>query len=413
MIANRISNKDQNSNSIFVVFSLGLFLSVFQNFRYGNVNFSLSDALFTICILWVFVFYKANKLDSRTKLYLTILAFSIFLLLVGLALSSIVNGDPNYGLKVGSQYIYSYLLLPITFFVIVKNKRQLFYIAKIFIFALNALILIGYIYGFFDPSLVYSDYGRFSSFLENPGILSKLISLTFPILLWVFLSKKISLTYLIFSFIVYFSGLLFCSSFAGFISTFLSLFVFLMLNKKTFYLTLIISGSFLALLSFYNVESWSLPEVFQKRIIPIVAGDSDISEAGSYSVRIDLFKEAENQIINSPVIGLGTDQFTGYVSVHSTPILLWVEGGILSFLGWIGINLLVFKLSISSLKRQGRSKDGALCISVFLTFSFISFTYPHLYSRYWVIPLCIALINTFSIFIQEKGRGQKEIPWKS
>jgi hypothetical protein len=403
-----MSNIDQNSNFIFVIFSLGIFLSIFQNLRFENVNFTLSDALFTICILWVFVFYKANKLDSRTKLYLTILAASVFLLLVGLALSSIVNGDPNYCLKVGSQYVYSYLLLPITFFVIVKNKRQLFYIAKIFIFALNALILLGFFYGFFDPSMVYTGSGRFTSFLENPGVLSKLISLTVPILLWVFLSKKINFIYLILSFVVYFAGLILSSSFAGFISTFLSIFVFLMLNKKSFNLTLIVSGTFFVLLSISNVESWPFPEVFQKRIIPIVAGYSDISDAGSYSLRIELFEEAENQIINSPLIGRGTDQHRGFNKVHSTPILLWVEGGFLSILGWIGINLLVFMLSLFSLKRQGRNKDGALCLSVFLTFCFVSFTYPHLYSRYWVIPLCITLISAFPIFIQAKGSGSKE-----
>jgi len=88
----------------------GCFLLSWHILRIGDINFTASDFLFLICFLIFLARQNLNMmaLNSMTAHWCTALA----MMLGGLLIGSVFNGDPLRWANIASQYLFGFLLLP-------------------------------------------------------------------------------------------------------------------------------------------------------------------------------------------------------------------------------------------------------------------------------------------------------------
>src|SRR3546814_1492658 len=74
---------------------------------------------------------------------------------------------------------------------------------------------------------------------------------------------------------------------------------------------------------------YQLPEVFQGRVGGAIES-GDMSQAGTYTGRMDLIREAWGIVEDTMIVGLGVDQYRTIsfadTPVHNMYLLLWAEG---------------------------------------------------------------------------------------
>jgi len=95
------------------------------------------------------------------------------------------------------------------------------------------------------------------------------------------------------------------------------------------------------------------------------------------------------------LIGIGPDQYRVQsemrAPVHNVYLLLWTEGGILSLIGFILILLGAIGCALTSLfDRINRAFAAAIFANVTM-FMFAANALPHVYSRFWVVPIVLPM----------------------
>jgi O-antigen ligase len=132
----------------------------------------------------------------------------------------------------------------------------------------------------------------------------------------------------------------------------------------------------------------TLPAAFEKRVVGALQ-NQDLNQAGTYSGRLDLVKEAWTIIDKTSVVGIGADQYRAVsraqAPVHNVFLLLWAEGGLMAMFGWIAMILVPAALAIRMIARDRLT--AGLGLAVFTAFFIFSMAAPHMYSRSWVVPL--------------------------
>jgi O-antigen ligase len=106
---------------------------------------------------------------------------------------------------------------------------------------------------------------------------------------------------------------------------------------------------------------------------------------------------------------VGVDQYRAIsrygAPVHNTYLLIWTEGGLPALIGWIALLTMILLGALFIPRRQ--PLVAATGFSVGLVFVMIGFTTGHVYARYAIVPLQLAL----ALVLASATHGQRLPPY--
>jgi hypothetical protein len=377
---------------------LAVLLAPVATFRFSALYLTVSDLFYFLSLLLLLIAGRISltPLGSVTSLWL----LGCLLLVVGLLASSLLEGDALRGLIVASQYLFSYLLL---LFILIRNNQQeavrlaAIFLAGVVVIDLHGIITfytVGYVPG--PEKGIVSGARRLNTILGNANLAAAINALTLPTLLYFWLSHRIRARLAVPILAVMLVTVILTSSNSGIFVTCLSLILFLgstMSHRLLLWLLTIVA---LSAAIMYVGGAELLPPAFHKRVLGALM-TGDVTEAGSAVSRFALMEEALHQIgeMGILLIGLGADQFRA-ISVHEAPVhnlylLLWVEGGMLSLIGWLLFPLTVCVLAVVIKRSTGDQYLAAATMSTAVVFLVVAFFNTHMYARHWTTPLLLAL----------------------
>lgn len=388
------------------VVAAAVFLAIFPGVRFTDKLFTISDLLFCFAAA---LLLTAGRIPLRAQAGYTPLWLGSFIMLTAaLFVGSVAGGDPTRWLIVGAQYGFAYVLAP--FILMSGDAARIARLAKVLIASLFVVegvgILVYYDYG--GPLSMYQTVApdfitgarRLGSFLGDANWNGMIIAMSVPLLLYLAYSGRLPLLVATVVGVVLVWGLVLASSFTGFSTAIGAAVLFVVVaggmrgSFKLVGLAAAGAGAFWAL-------GGQLPSVFQKRVLTALES-GDISQAGTFTGRMDLIREAWAIVEDVQIVGLGVDGFRE-VSVQGEPVhnmylLLWAEGGLFALLGWI---LMLLVLLLASLRCfQTDRRLAALGVSTIMTFVVNSIAAPHMYARMWVMPLHLSMGLVFAHLLE-------------
>lgn len=383
---------------------LAVILSVMPYLRIPGVFITLSDLLFFTLVLLLIASGKVYVPQGKQTATWWICG-SMFIV-IGLLACSLFSIVPLRGIIVSVQYIFALLVIPLLVTNMAKlGKVSLWQVTRWFLLGMLVVQLVGCVLYYSDIRLrtEFMIGGRMSSLLENPNTLGEMTGLALPFSFYLYFKHRIGLVESITYFVVDIAALAIAASFGGIITAVFSLMIFsvVMLSSRTYreiFLKMCFPIFLVLLLILAGIELNYLhaPAILENRVMqPLAEGES----LGSQKIRLDIIMEAIGFIMRSPIVGVGADGYQ-YISqflipVHNTYLLLWAEGGILSFIGIIMVLIIPIGLGWLLL-RKGDILNAALLIAVGSAFSVACMANTHIYARFWFFPiiLAISLTNT-------------------
>lgn len=374
---------------------LAVFLAPVATLRFGGLLFTASDLLICLSLFFLLIGGRLNlfPLGRATPFWL----FAFALLLVGL-LGSSVHGSPMRALVIIAQYFFAYVVL--LYALVRDDDREVLRLAGLFLAGMIFADLYGlvafYLVGYQEGSTMVSGSKRLAGFFGTGNQNAAMNALTLPILLYFWLSGRLSPFLAIPALAVIAVTQVHTGSNSGLIITCVSLAVFLagVMSWRVLWRLLLLLAATVLLLQVIGTE-W-LPIAFQKRVLGALSS-GDLSQAGTFDHRLALMREAADVIIDRGIVllGIGADQyriFSRYeVPVHNMYLLLWVEGGLLALLGWLLFAATVLMLAPVARRIGLDQHSGAAAMAITISFLFIGLSNPHMYARYWTIPLFLGL----------------------
>ncbi|MDX0542089.1 O-antigen ligase domain-containing protein [Sinorhizobium medicae] len=378
-----------------------VFLAPYATLRFSELFFTFSDFFFCLSLFLLLITgrIRSRPLEGATSIWLV----AFILLFLGIMLGSLFNGSPQRGLIVMGQYLFAYMILMVI--LIRDDQREAYRLAGIFLVSVILIDIhgiitfytVGYVPG--EGKGIVTGGKRLATVLRNPNLAAAMNALTLPILLF-FWSTGRAKSYLAMpALAIIIVTVVLTSSNSGLFSTALCLAVFIalvstprLLLRLALGLSIVVGGAAL----FGSKEM--LPKTFQTRVLGALSS-GDISEAGTFLSRAALMEEALHIISEEQIkiIGLGADQFrersVQSAPVHNLYLLLWVEGGLLALIGWLLFSGVGVLLSLAILRVRGDKRALAAVITTILVFLVIALFNPHMYARYWTMPvlLCFGL----------------------
>jgi hypothetical protein len=386
-----------------ILVGAAVFLAHFPLWRHSAVFFTLSDLLFCLSLLTIVLTRGLPRAPLGPLMPFWLGACT--LLIVPLVGSSLINGVPMRGLIVIAQYLFSFALLP--FVIMGRDHDAIIDLAKIFVLGSFAANLggVAFYYSDFDTGFLYvSGAGRLTGFVGDPNGNAHMMALTCPLAVYLWLSGRMALHYVVPVLLVLAVALVLTSSNNGLALTGLGLSAFLIMLRDLRYLGRAVAGVGLCLLLIFAWGSFWLPETFEQRVLGAVRSGS-LDEAGTFEGRVALMKEALELIDDTMLVGLGVDQYRVLsrfgAPVHNTFLLIWTEGGLPALLGWL---CLLTMATVGAVLIAGRRLDGAAAFAVGLVFACIGFTTSHTYGRHLVVPVHLAMALVLAS-LAARGRG--------
>jgi O-antigen ligase len=375
-----------------------VFLAPYATFRFSELFFTVSDFLFCVSLILLLVGGRASSkpLEKLTGLWL--LAFMF--LFLGIMVGSLARGSPERGLIVMAQYVFAYLILML---ILMRNDhREIYKLAAIFLISVLVIDMhgiitfytVGYVSG--EGKGVVTGGKRLATMLRNPNLAASINALTLPILLYFWSSGRLK------SFIALpAAGLILItvvltSSNSGLFVTVLTMAVFTAgISTPRLLLRLTFGAAvFIGVFALFGSKEM-LPKTFQTRVLGALSS-GDISEAGTFTSRTDLMREAIQMISDEAIwfVGVGADQFREKsvqdAPVHNLYLLLWVEGGLLALIGWMMFSGVGFLLWLAVKKAGGDKHAMATVSTTVAALLTIAMSNPHMYARYWTIPVFLS-----------------------
>ncbi|WP_205452050.1 O-antigen ligase family protein [Sphingobium estronivorans] len=377
-----------------------IFLSGWGLLRVGQINLTFSDLAFLISftISGLRGRLSATPFRSLTPFWLT----GLVMMLGGLFIGSVVNGDPLRWVNIALQYMVAFLLIPIL--LMQQEERTIRKAPLIFMLGITCSEAIGIAASFF---LTFHDTlhwlgdgfitgnGRLGSMAGQPNPNGAVVAFSLPMLLYSMRHRLIGRLGGFACLILLLWGLMLSASFTGFSASLMAILVTLLLMGVRYIfrlgmVALVAAGLFLA-------SGAPLPKAFQERVGNAVES-GDIDQAGTFINRSQLIQEAWGMAEENTIIGMGVDQYREFSAydnpVHNLFLLIWNEGGAIAFCGLILLLGLLCLLGANGL-RVSRDK-GAMAIAVVLVFLIYTMSYPHMYSRMWVMPVMVVLTVTYT-----------------
>jgi O-antigen ligase len=354
---------------------VGVFLAPYATLRFSELFFTFSDFFFCLGLFLLLITgrIKNRPLEQTTSVWI----FAFTLLFVGIMLGSLFNGSPQRGLIVMAQYLFAYMILMVI--LIREDPREAYRLAAIFL-----------------VSVVIIDAKRLATVLRNPNLAASINALTLPILLFFWSSGRVKSYLAAPALAIIIVTVVLTSSNSGLFTTALCLSIFIALISTPRLILRLALAMAIAVGGFALFGSTEmLPRTFQTRVLGALSS-GDISEAGTFVSRAELMGEALHLISEEriAIVGIGADQFRERsvqdAPVHNLYLLLWVEGGLPALIGWMMFSGAGMLLGLAILKVGGDKRALAAVITPILVFLVIALFNPHMYARYWTIPLFLA-----------------------
>jgi O-Antigen ligase len=371
--------------------SAAVFLSLLPEWRPSEVFFTVSDALFCLSLLTILLTRGVPLAPFGMLTPPWIAACAIFI--AALIASSLINGVPTRALIVCLQYLFAFVLMPLT--ILGRDRESTIRLLQVFVaaaFVTNLAAIILYYAGYTGNLSFVTGNGRLAGFTGNPNTSAQVIALTCPLAAYLWLSGRMPAYCALPLLLVFALALILASSNSGIAMTGLSMFVFLLLLRDVRILGRALAGLAVCVGLVFVWGNYWLPATFEQRVLSAVRSGS-LDEAGTYEDRVELMREAIDMLDDTMVIGLGVDQYRVIsrfgAPVHNTHLLIWTEGGLPALIGWIALLTICLLGPLFIARRQPLIAATGLCVGLVLVM--IGFTTGHLYARYAIVPVQLAL----------------------
>lgn len=375
--------------------------------RIPGYYFTLSDAFALSCLLVMLLngTIPLRPLGAGTAFWI----FGLVMLTGGLFVSSlVVAGDSQRALILGGQYFAAYLLLPI----ILLGRP--WYETRILMYVFIAAVTISVLHGIYAVNILeergttwVSGNGRLQGFVERENEFGALIALTVPLILTLGGTRSMPPLLAILLLPLFAYGIMLTGSNTALWSLVLALGAFMLFKPTVVRVVLIVVAvqAFWFLTQMEAVRN-HLPEVFQKRVLPGLESGT-VETMGTFSDRMELIHEALRIVDRTTFLGLGADQYREVsewaAPVHNLYLLLWAEGGLPALIGFIVMLIGAMITCFSSIDTRA-SRFFAVCGFVtIILFAAIVNAVPHVYGRFWAVPLLLSVAA--SVYF-----GRKEAP---
>jgi len=361
--------------------------------RLWNFNFGVGDMF--LCATLGILALSGRLRGLRTVRNERRWFVSGFLLLVGFILSDLVNGGQadTKGLFTLAQYAAVIILIPFLYLGAPHSKAAVFgYLAGII--ANVVVATLAWNYGWLVPGTIA---GRYSGLFGNPNALAK--NLAVPAILFLDLgirSRNVP------RWIAY-GGVLMCglggilaASFGGILAISIGVVAYLALIGKR---GVLYGFGLLALLA-YLLFATEILSGFSEKLDERIENArlySSVRELGSFERKIGLMHESILTILSNPIVGRGLQSYEGDVDseyewnvVHNWELIVYETGGILSFVGALGM-LLYLLVSVRSRAFLCRPETRAVAYASMAVFFLNAQTNTHMFPRFWWIAPFLVL----------------------
>lgn len=374
---------------------VGAFLSGWNLLRVGSMNVTFADIALMLGLGVIVSRGKLNLLPFGAATVYWVAALT--LMLGGLFVSSLINGDPLRWANVAIQYTMAYLLIPM---LLMSQERRLTQMLPVaFVLGTTLSEAIGITATFFftmhDTIGLLGDgfitgNQRLGALAGQPNPNGAVIAFSLPMLIFSVVKGTMPRSVGLICGLILLWGLMLSASFTGFFASTVAIGVTLALIGLRHVIRL---GLALAVaVGLFFASGAPLPKAFQQRVGGAVE-TGDISQAGTFLNRSELIVEAWGFAENTALIGMGVDRYRELSShdnpVHNLYLLIWNEGGAVAFIGLIGLLAMLCVLAASGLRRS--REEGAMACAIVIVLLIYTASYPHMYSRMWVVPVFIAL----------------------
>lgn len=381
---------------------LGVFFCAYLSWRPSMaIMFTLSDACLLIGLILLLL---RQRMPLQPFGVLSPLWFSGFLVMMtALLLSSLfISNDPTRWAPIATQYAMAWVVMP--FLLTGFSEGDTHRLARAYLAGVVTMELVGIIVYFtFDGSFedarailgldFISGSGRLGSFATDANWNGAVISMTLPFVLYLGGKGLIRQWQTVAAIAILVFALTLTASFTAFGASCVAVALFLLAGGLRLRPGPVLCAMALfAVVGGIGLGTFGLPPVFQKRVAGAIE-TGNLSEAGTFEGRLGLIQDAWQRVGDSMVLGVGADQ-DRVVSplrapVHNMYLLLWVEGGFLSLLGWLMMMAAGLSIALAAFMRDRRR--GALALTVLSSFLLFSTASPHMYARLWAVPVLLAI----------------------
>jgi O-antigen ligase len=379
-----------------------IFLSPYTTWRLvPGTLFTVSDGLFGLAALMLLVRARLNLhlFGDLTPLWLS----GLGLLVLGLLVGTIVNGDPDRWLIVAAQYCFAYGLLPIVIgswnrhFLVDAALALATGVVAMELFGICVYAALGGSYvraQAFGPEFITGGH-RLGGFMADANWNGAISAMAIPFVMFLHGTGRIGSARAFLALFILYGGVILSGSFTGFAAAAAATMLFLAGSRDRRIVRLLLSLMLLATAAL--AAGTGLPTAFRERVSAAIE-TGDIEEAGTFVGRMQLVREAWEIVDRTPLVGIGVDRFRTIspdeAPVHNMYLLVWAEGGFFSLIGWLMMILTpVIAVGRSWRSRPRRAGLAGAVTAVFLIFSLAA---PHMYARSWVVPLLVgaAILTT-------------------
>ncbi|WP_065377210.1 O-antigen ligase family protein [Ensifer adhaerens] len=371
-----------------------VFLSAMNFLRTNMFYFTLSDLLFCIAIgLRVFTGGLPLRLWGRASA--TVWLCGLLLLCAGLMASSLVSTAPVRGIVIVGQYLFAYLVIALA--ICGRDLRTMWIFARAYVFSIFLMCLHGiyliHIDGQKNTDFV-SGNGRLTGFVERENECAAVVALAMPILMLLASRGKVGKVYATILGVTMAYGILLTGSNTGLVGFAFALLGFMVLSGNWKFVVVALASSLPFVLWIVHSGRDYLPVVFQKRVLGALE-TGDLSLAGSFDHRVELIHEALRRLHDHMWIGLGADQYqvasVAGQPVHNLYLLLATEGGVIAAIGFVIMIAATFQPIARTFRTPGGATYAACALVSVSMFALMANAFPHLYGRFWTVPVVLTL----------------------
>lgn len=377
---------------------IGVFLSGHAVLKLGGLNFTVSDvALLTAAALYLGQHrFNMVPFGAMTPIWL----LGLGAMLGGLLVSSAVNDDLLRWLDIGAQYGVALYLVPVVLMAVDRSFAER--LVVIYVFGIVASEVVGILSYFFlkpsqttwlSPGFIAPNH-RIGAMAGEPNPNGATVAFALSMLLYAWRKNFLSLKKVIPISIILLWGLLLSASATGAFACVVAVGASLALMGFGKLMKIALIGAIA--IGLYIGSGAPIPQEFQKRVGDAIAS-GDVTKAGTFEGRYDLIKEAWGQTDKHILIGMGADKYRDFSAygqpVHNLHLLIWNEGGAFAYLGFLIMLSMMVILALAGL--QEKRKEAAMALPVVLVFLIYTCAIPHMYSRFWVLPVILALSTIY------------------
>ena len=381
----------------FMLVALAVLLSPVNYLRIEAFYFTAADAVMLVAAVVMIGNrrFSLTPLGPATSLWLG----STLLIMVGLMLGSMVNGDPVRGVIGIAQYAFSLVLVPQL--LINRPRHEVVQLIGVFVLAMVLVSLHGIYYAAYHqgPSPFVAGNGRLRSLVERSNESSSLMAMAIVFALWLRFTRTLPVLPFAIALPALCYALLLTGSNTGLLLTVagsLAL-AFLSGSVRIGLILLACGGAALAVTILWG--ELFLPDIFIRRVLGALQS-GDLSEAGTFQGRLLLMHEAQRLANDTLLIGIGVDEYrtvSAYNNpVHNVYLLLLAEGGLIALMGLGGLLMSSIYIGWLAIGRAESRWGASLTLTVVVIFALCLTGIPHFYARFWAVPWALSMAASLS-----------------